>query len=227
MTAPAPVQNSGFLWREDAALKAHFDKQILLRDSARPDGFLLPTYYSLPSGDARRRQFPYATIDRLFAARDPEGREHRGKWYMQRDLDSGYRPDGYDPAATQPVMSELPVPMLINYQFTAWSRNRQHLTAVENAMFRLAPPRFGALEMVADPQHGVADDNTVRRLELVSGPTFSEEPEPGFDDPQKLVFRVLYTLAVSSELTQGEFRALAEVGEVVIDPASRTGFTSI
>jgi hypothetical protein len=225
VTTPSPVVNSGLIWRESAALKTHLANQIRLADRAHPDGQVVPVYFALPDNDARRRQFPYLLLDFITIRREPD-REHRGRWYAARDIDGGYRPDGYDPPHNSPVAPELPVPISVVFQISGWSRHRQHALAMVVALMRLLPFRFGSLAMVADPHS--PDDGTHRRLDLLSGPDLGGSAiEPGQDDPNKRVFPVRATVAVSAEMLPADFLTLGVVEEVIFDPPSRPGFEGV
>lgn len=226
MTTPATgaVVNEGLFWRETAALRKHLHNKILLPSSRYPDGQPVPAIYALPDDDVRRRQFPYVMVDFITTRREMD-REHRGRWYANTDVAMGYRPDGYDPATTQPVAAELPIPLSLVFQVSGWTRNRQHQIVMLARFTTLLPFRFGAVDMV-DDKHA-RDDNTTRRLDLLSGPDTSDEIEPGQADASKRIYRVIATVAVSSEILPSDFNKLSVVERVVIDPASRPGYSSI
>lgn len=217
--------NAGWILREDAALKARLSGiRVPVANEARQDDpdsgdddaepqtinsklRLVPVFFRLPENEVRRRTYPYITIDMLTVVRDTE-REHRG--YSDYGLtENAYTPMGMPTAGGR---AELPVPYQIQYQITQWSRwNRHDRIIMTKLLTTRLEPRFGYLEMVATDE--APDDLSVRRMDLLSGPTNGDMR----DEQGKRVFRKMYTVGVSSELFHSDIEKLAAVSHVVID----------
>lgn len=218
--------NDGWITREDAALKARLlgirvpvavdDRGADVdggQDADHTDGPLtpnskdraVPVYFRLPENEVRRQTYPYITIDFLGAVRDSE-REHRG-FTTYGTTANAFNPGGAVPAGGGRV--ELPIPYQLQYQVTQWSRYNRHDRIIMTSLLstRLAP-RFGYLEMVATVD--APDDFSVRRLDLLSGPT----PGDTRDAQGKRLFRKTYTVGVSSELFESDLAALAAVNRL-------------
>lgn len=217
--------NDGWITREDAALKARL-KGIRVavavddrgkdldggEDSDHDDGPLLPAskfravpvFFRLPENEVRRRTFPYITIDFLGMVRDVE-REHRG-FTTYGDTANAYTPPGTPVGGGR---TELPIPFQAQYQVTQWARyNRHDRQIMTQLLANRLEPRFGFLEMV--PTAGAPDDFSVRRMDLISGPT----PGDTRDAEGKRVFRKMYSVSISSELFQSDMAALAAVNRL-------------
>lgn len=215
--------NEGFVLREDAALKAKLSGlrvAVANDDLTQPAGEektrVVPVYFRLPEDETRRKTYPYITIDFITAVRDGE-REHRGVH------DYGMTANAYTPMGMPPAggRTELPVPMRLEYQITQWSRfNRHDRSIMTQLLFGPLEPRFGFLEMVDQPES--PDDLSVRRLDLLSGPTNGDTR----DAEGKRLFRKMYTVGVSSELFPADFDSLKRA-RVVLDPATREGYYSV
>lgn len=250
VTVPAPTNtppvswghvNGGFPWREDESLKAHLKDNIVVWDQTAPAGGRpVPVYFRMPETETRARTFPYVMIDNLGYERDPE-REMVGGYYLSQDV--GYHPDGtYVPSAgsTPTVRRQiramnfvneysaqmLPVPVMIRYQVQAWMRNRVQAMWITNAMLQLLPNRFGAINMVSVTRpFPVRDDNTVRRLDLLDGPVHGDAPDP--EQANKRVFSRTWTVGISSEILPSDLERASLVGQVVVDPPDRAGYSSV
>jgi hypothetical protein len=156
--------------------------------------------------------------------RDPE-REHRGMYYLPAD--DPYTPD----TATQNVdyvSTQLPIPVMIRYQVQAWARFRQQLMWIENQMATVLPIRFGAINMTSVSRpYPVADDHTMRRLELLSGPVPSDASDPD-GNANKKIFGLSWTIGITSEYFTAPLNGgVAVVDEVIVDPSGRTGYDSL
>lgn len=219
--------NQGWIVREDAALKA---KLSGIRVPVYNDGDGSPTdklqnvpvFFRLPEDEARRKVYPYITIDLLAPVRDVE-REHRGvvTFGAVDGPNEQYQPGGR-PAGASRV--EMPIPYSLQYQVTTYARFARHdrVINVELLAMRLEP-RFGYLEMSAGNAAGVPDDNTTRRMDLLSGPTNNDTR----DGEGKRLFRKSYTVAVASEMFHSDFVALTKARVVVLNPARVSGFHSV
>lgn len=199
--------NAGLILREDAALKAHL-QGITVSDassSSRP----VKVYYRLPELEAQRREYPYVTIDLLNVARDPS-REHRGYYRFQTGEE--YHPPTR--ANKDRSLTSWPIPLLMTYQITSFSRFAQHDRKIMAVMLtEKLPERFGAVAVV--PTNEITDDHSVRRLDVVNGPTSGDAPDPG--DPNKRIFRKMWTVQMSSEWFPEELVRSLDVLDVRID----------
>lgn len=219
--------NDGWITREDAALKKRLtgitvaaavaDRELdpgTDQDADPNDGALIPglagkkrtvpVYFRLPENEVRRKTYPYITIDFIGAVRDVE-REHRG-FATYGDTANAYTPPGM-PAGGGRV--ELPVPFQLQYQITQFARyNRHDRQIMTSLLTSRLEPRFGYLEMV--PTVDAPDDLSVRRMDLLSGPT----PGDTRDEEGKRVFRKMYSVGISSELFQSDMAALAAVNRL-------------
>lgn len=214
--------NEGLLLREDASLKAHL-QGVVVRDASSPAGGRpVPVYYRLPEMEARRRDYPYITIDLLSIARDPE-RETRGTYYF--GTEEKYKPPTR--LVGDKSFTSWPIPLLLTYQVTHFARFVQHDRQLIVAMIAdKLIERFGALLITGTTE--VADDLSIRRLDLVSGPTNADSPDPG--DPNKRIFRKAYTVQISSEEFPEELQRVVAVADdsifIDIGPLDPThGFT--
>lgn len=213
MTTPfvPRVRNEGFLLREDAALKAYLQGLRVWDNNAPDGGRPVPVYYRLPEDAARRRNYPYITIDLLTAVRD-SSREHRGTYTFGEH--EGYTPPGREPGYKS--VTDYPIPMLLTYQVTYFARLIQHDRQILAAMLtRMLPERFGALEMTSGD--GFDDDMSVRRMDVINGPISGDQADPA--DPHKRIFRKSWTLQVSSEIFLSDIRngALVAPDKIFLD----------
>jgi len=227
--------NAGWITREDAALKAKLKGiRVPVANEERqpdPDGDddgpavtvngktrSVPVYFRLPEDEARRKQYPYITIDFLGPVPDHE-REHRGVvTFGSPDEENAYSPPGMPEGGGR---TEFPIPYTLMYQVTQWARFNRHDRIIMNELLTVRlEPRFGYLEMVGTD---APDDLSIRRMDLISGPTNGDTR----DAEGKRLFRKMYTVGVQSELFHSEFLRLAAVSQVVIDPAIEEGYYSV
>lgn len=223
----AEEMNDGWITREDAALKTrlqgirvavavadreldpdgghdadHNDGRLMTGPEAKTR--LVPVYFRLPENEVRRKTFPYITIDFIGAVRDVE-REHRG-FVTYGNTANAYTPPSFPEGGGR---TELPVPFQLQYQITQWARyNRHDRQIMTSLLTSRLEPRFGYLEMV--PTLDAPDDFSVRRMDLLSGPT----PGDTRDAEGKRVFRKMYSVGISSELFQSDAVALAAVNRL-------------
>lgn len=175
-----------WLANEDAAIKAKL-LGLSVADTNTPEfGMPVDVRFGLPEQEIATMTFPLLVIERHDADRDPE-REARGTISLQ------YAPEGYElwpEDESSPFITTNPIPYTITYQVTAYARKQWHLTelAAKLSVFERLPARFGFLVI---PQ-----DKTVRRLDLIGGPEFSQ----GRDEQGKRLWQLTYLLSVSSEV---------------------------
>ncbi|MBD0734062.1 hypothetical protein [Streptomyces sp. CBMA29] len=177
-----------FLRNEDAALKQKLTGLVVHDATSGTGGRRVAARFRSPEYELADATYPLAIIEHTRVARDPE-REMRGH------IKVGYSPEGY-PAwvdyadrAASPYYSESPIPLNIDYEVNFYTRKSQHLIELTAALmgFDRLSERFGYLEI---PQ-----DSTVRRLDVLGGPDFSESQ----DELGKRLFAATYVLRISSE----------------------------
>lgn len=202
--------NRGLILREDASLKAHLQGMTVLDATSGDAGRPVKVYYRLPEQEAKRREYPYVTIDLLNIARDAS-REHRG-YYRFRTGEEYHPPTRVH---ADPSRTEWPVPLLFTYQVTSFARFIQHDRQILAQMLtEKLPERFGAVSVVASDEN--TDDHSIRRLDIISGPQSGDQTDSG--DPNKRIFRKIWTVQMSSEWFPSEIvQAAAPASNVNID----------
>lgn len=183
-----------FILNEDKALKNAL-AGITVADSgnpARPVG----VWFGQPDPEIRQQSYPYITID-LINVGVAQEREHRG--YVKLN----YLPEGVVPDTNEEYMTDIPIPVNLDYQITTYARQPRHDRQLmyELTMSHRLPFRFGGLI--------VTEDNTMRRLDVL-GFTKRDTTEQN-----KRLFRNVYTVRISSELFVHE---LAQVYPVTENP---------
>lgn len=196
-----------WLLNEDEALKKKLQGITVEDENSPTTGRPVVVRFRLPDSELADVTFPMIVIDHAGLDRDPE-REIRGQGLLP------YAPEGklpwaeYDDPSKSPYwFDEWPIPYNVDYNITVYSRKALHdrfLTAAL-AMPTRIPTRYGFLEI---PQ-----DHTVRRLDLLGGP----EPDHTKDQDGKRIFRQLYNVRVSSELTLRQVTEIQKVLSVQID----------
>lgn len=196
-----------FLENEDAALKQKLRGLVVHDATSGTGGRRMAVRFRSPEYELADATYPLALIGHTRVARDPE-REMRG--YIK----VGYAPEGYGAwvdyadRAASPYYSESPIPLNIDYQVDVYCRKQQHMIELTGALmaFDALAERFGYLVI---PQ-----DSTVRRLDLLGGPEFSESQ----DELGKRLFVASYVLRVSSEVFWDEIvTAGPDVSQVFVD----------
>lgn len=237
--------NGAFLFREDESLKQYIQGHhvVTFDQSSVAGGRVLPVYFRNGETELRTRQYPFILIDRLPSWSIDHSREQRGP-YRLKALDA-YAPDGTDiedgsttvvrqglrtplsqpPANADYTAQELPIPVNVQYQVSAWTRFKEQMLWIENQMgTQVFPPRFGAINMA--PSNYARDDNSVRCLDLL-GVSHNDMPDP--ENAGKRLFGRVWTVQMSSELLPSDLeRAVGpRVARVLVDPSDRSGYDSV
>ncbi len=167
-----------FIINEDKALKRQVSG-ITVSDSGNPER-PVGVWFGQPDVQIRHQSYPYITID-LIGVSIAQEREHRG------DVTLRYTPEGYDPNVEH--RTYFPIPVNLDYQVATWSRQPRHDRQIMAELFKTdrLPLRFGGVV--------VEEDNTVRRLDLLS---FTKRDAT--DPDGKRLFNNIYTVRISSEL---------------------------
>lgn len=196
-----------FLENEDAALKQKLQGLSVRDATSGSGGRKLTVRFRSPEYELADATYPLALIQHTAISRDSE-REMRGPVKL------GYAPEGHavwadyeDPTAS-PYYTDSPIPLNLDYQVDVYTRKQQHLIQLTGALmsFDLFSERFGYL--------AVSQDSTVRRLDVLGGPEFSESS----DELGKRLFTAAYALRISSEAIWDDIvTAGAEVQRVFVD----------
>ncbi|MFJ4686469.1 Ig domain-containing protein [Streptomyces sp. NPDC088789] len=194
-----------FLLNEDKALKHKF-QGLVVHDSTSGMGRKVTVRYKSPEYELADATYPLALISHTRISRDPE-RESRGVVNLH------YAPEGYEPWAdmtdpTQsPYMAQMPIPLNIDYQVDVYARKELHIIELTGSMmqFDFLPPRFGYLP--------IGEDGTVRRLDLLGGPDYTEAK----DEQGKRLFCATWAVRVSSEIFADEIWDLNPAQRILID----------
>jgi hypothetical protein len=198
-----------WLLLEDQALKTKLTGLTVsdVNDPARP----VAVKYRDPEIELSDMTFPTIVIEHAGISK-AEDREHRGVGYLN------YAPEGVEPwwdvdhpewqfdPAKQEYLTEIPIPINLDYQVTVYARKQLHAMAITGALAapdRL-PFRFGYLE--------VPQDGTIRTLDVIGGP----EIETSKDTNNKRIIRTLYSLRVTSEIL-ADLETFVRVQTVEID----------
>jgi hypothetical protein len=197
-----------FLLSEDDALRKHL-QGIVVHDQ-KADGESVPrqvgVWFGQPDQELRDQRYPYITIDMIDVNREPD-REMRG---MVRSDDPNAQylaPTEEENPDENNWEIELPIPVGIDYQITAYSRHPRHDREIAaQMMFKKLPLRFGELHL---------DDNTTRRLEVL------DYSKRDITEQAKRLFIIAVTVRVVSEVKQGVYHLLNTVQEVNITELSQ------
>jgi hypothetical protein len=187
-----------FLLSEDKALREKL-QGIVVHDQ-KSDATSTPrqvgVFFGQPDQEIRAQVYPYITIDLIDINRDME-REMRGK------TNASYLvPDGMTINAGEFFETDLPIPVSLDYQVTAYSRNPVHdRTLMAQLLQSKLPFRFGYLEL---------DDNTIRRLDI------TDVSKRDMTEAGKRLFMNAVTVRVSSEIPQETYRKIIGVQQAVI-----------
>ena len=147
-----------FLYNENEAIKAKLGG-LTVTDGNDPLGRAVPVRFRAPEQELADEVFPAIVIDEANWSVDPE-RAHSG--YVPLP----YTPEGY--AAPDPgswLFTQMPLPLNVDWTVTLYCRKSLHRTALLGQLgtFPYLPGRLGFLQ--------VPQDGTLRRLEVIGGPT--------------------------------------------------------
>lgn len=194
-----------FLLNEDKALKQKL-QGLMVHDATSGIGRKVTARYKNPEYELADATYPLVLISHQRISRDEE-RESRGTVNLH------YAPEGYEPWAdmtdpTQsPYMAQMPIPLNIDYQLDVYARKELHIIELTGALmqFDLLPARFGYLP--------IGEDGTVRRLDLLGGPDYTESK----DEQGKRLFCASWAIRVSSEIFAYEIWELTPAQRILVD----------
>lgn len=202
-----------FLINEDRALKLKLQGLVVHDATAPPAGRKVTVRFRNPEYELADAVYPLVMIEHVRISRSEE-REMRGPVSVH------YAPEGYPgwPDMTDPQQSpyqaESPIPLDIDYQVDAYCRKELHLIELVDQMVRFhrIPHRFGYV--------AVPEDGTVRRLDVLGGPEFSESK----DELGKRLFAASWSIRVSSEIFLSEILTLTEAQKVLLEIVDKPDF---
>lgn len=194
------------LANEDRALKLKLAGLTVDDATAQPSGRQVTVRYRDPEYQVADMVFPLVLISHQGISKAEE-RESRGM------ISTRYAPEGYarwsdmTDLSQSPYWSEMPIPLDVDYQVDAYCRKMAHLIQLTGQLmqFDFLPHRFGYL--------AVPEDNTVRRLDLLAGPEFSETR----DESGKRLFMATWAIRVSAEIFLSEIYTVTPAERVVLD----------
>ncbi|MEV6309989.1 hypothetical protein AB0M10_15490 [Streptomyces sp. NPDC051840] len=198
-----------FLLNEDRALKRKFEG-LMVHDATSGAGRRVTVRYRNPEYELADATYPLVLLSHTQISRDTD-RESRGIVTVH------YAPEGYEPwgdmtdPTQSPYQAEMPIPLNLDYQLDVYARKELHLIELTGALmaFDLVPARLGYLP--------VSEDGTIRRLDVLGGPEYSESK----DELGKRLFAASWALRVSSEIFLSEIRTLTPAQRVLFDFVDR------
>ena len=199
-----------FILSEDAALKTRL-QGIVVHDQ-KSDATSTPrqvgVFFGQPDQEIRSQIYPYITIDLIDINRDFE-REMRGKTHADYLV-----PSNVTVGATESFETDLPIPVTLDYQITAYSRNPVHdRVLMAQLLHSKLPFRFGYLEITEKSVTSgdtTTNTNTLRRLDVL------DVSKRDMTESGKRLFMNAVTVRVSSEIPQDTYRKLLGVQRVTM-----------
>ena len=196
-----------FLLSEDDALRKHL-QGIVVHDQ-KADGSnterQVGVWFGQPDQELREQRYPYITIDMIDVNREPD-REMRGMVRSGAPNVQYLAPTDLQNPDEKAWEIELPIPVGIDYQITAYSRHPRHdREIVAQMMYSKLPLRFGQVDL---------DDGTVRRLEVL------DYAKRDMTEQGKRLFIISVTVRIISEVNQGIYHLLTSVQEVNLSDIS-------
>jgi hypothetical protein len=199
-----------FLLAEDKALREKlqgitvYDQKSNEMETPRQVG----VFFGQPDQELRAQIYPYITIDLIDINRDME-REMRGKTHASYLI-----PDSITIGAGESFETDLPIPVTLDYQITAYSRNPVHdRTLMSQLLHSKLPFRFGYLDIVeksATSGDTTTNTNTLRRLDVL------DVSKRDMTESGKRLFMNAVTVRVSSEIPQDTYKKIIGVQQAVI-----------
>jgi len=199
-----------FLLSEDEALRERLQGIVVhdQKSDATATARQVGVFFGQPDQEIRAQVYPYITIDMIDINRDME-REMRGKTHAAYLV-----PDIMTLNAGETYETDLPIPVTIDYQITAYSRNPRHDRSLMAQLLQSKLPfRFGYLEIVEKSVtvgQTTTNTNTMRRLDVL------DVSKRDMTESGKRLFMNAVTVRVSSEIPQETYRKLIGVQQVDI-----------
>jgi hypothetical protein len=193
----------GFILDEDSALKAKLLNGT--GPTSQPgfyvynyaDGVQVPVavYYRSPDSEIRTRTFPHFAIDLIDVVPDNERMHRANSPIVPYATETATPLTGfYD------VADDFPFPWMLHYQISGISRDPTHDRQLDQLLFRMFPYQYGSLDMSNY-------DGTVRRADLLA----HERRDLPADETNKRLYRVLFTVGISSEFYLNQIQQIQQV----------------
>jgi hypothetical protein len=204
-----------FLLSEDKALREVL-QGITVTDQ-KADGASTPrsvgVWFGQPDQELRNQSYPYITIDMIDVNHD-NSREMRGKTNAPYLV-----PEGMTIGEGEGFETDLPIPVIIDYQITTYARHPRHdRELLAQLLYGKLPFRFGNLSVTEKSvTSGDTTTNTitVRRMDVI------DVAKRDAVEQAKRLFINSVTVRISSEIPQLTYRKLYQV--LHIDITSPTG----
>jgi hypothetical protein len=212
------MSNPGFLLAEDAAIKKRFTglKVSDDRNATRP----VKVYFRYPDNETER-EYPFITIELIDVVYAQNRQHSMSTIYGSTNSEYPYTgsnaltywpstQSNFNGASTAGplVWTEDFLPVDLMYQVSTFCRSALHdrqLTSL--IMSRVARFRFGSIR--------IPEDGTARRFDLLDWITADLlDPEAGY---RKRIFRKVYTIQMSAELTVSDYASARRVSKVIAD----------
>jgi hypothetical protein len=176
-----------FMLSEDNALRTRLQGMTVSDQKSQNEGVprQVGVWFGFPDQEVRAQNYPYVTIEMVDIQRDTS-REMRGT------TDAAYLiPNGVAIPEGQQFITDLPIPVSIDYQITTYARHPLHdRQIVAQLLHQKLPFRFGYLEL---------DDNTVRRLDVM------DVSKRDIVEQAKRLYQNVVTVRVSSEISNAAY----------------------
>jgi hypothetical protein len=200
-----------FLLSEDEALR-NLLKDMVVTDqksvTASGPQRKVGVWFGQPDQEIRNQSYPYVTIDMIDISEDFQ-RAMRGRAKPIYFEDPSVIGDSttYDPDNHSWDIS-YPIPVNIDYQITAYSRQPRHDREIlAQLLYTKIPLRFAVLE---------TDDNTVRRLDVL------DVSKRDVTEQGKRLFVNAITVRVSSEISPESYTKAYKVLQVIATGPTNT-----
>ena len=199
-----------FLLSEDKALRERLQGITVSDQKSENESTtrVVGVWFGQPDQELRNQAYPYITIDMIDISKDTQ-REMRGK------TDASYLiPSSMTIGANEGFLTDLPIPVNIDYQITTYSRHPRHdRELISQLLYSRLPLRFGYLEVTEKSVavgNEVTNINTFRRLEVM------DVSKRDVTESGKRLFMNAVTVRVSSEMPQDTYRKTFDVLQVNI-----------
>lgn len=221
---------TGFLLAEDEAVKARFSNFTVTddRNNARP----VKVFFRYPEGETER-EYPFITIELIDVLHATERQHSDQVYYIDTTEDTrfdnhpgfvDYWPSEEDVisasttanASAHFLKADSFIPVDLLYQVSVYTRSALHDRQLTSRILsKVVPIRFNSIAIPAD--------GTTRRFDMLDWTNADLlDMESGY---RKRIFRKVFTLKMSAEITHQELAALSgtqSVSEVSSTIASQT-----
>lgn len=212
------MTNPGFLLAEDAAVKNRFSN-ISVSDDRDPVR-IAKVFFRYPEGE-REKEYPFITIEHVGLSHNRSLQQSEQFYYYSNSVAGAslspeyidYYPSELDSSGMATELgtdkylrTESFVPVTLIYQIATYARSALHDRQLTSKILRrVAPFRRGFIE--------VPEDGTIRRFDLISWSNSDLlDGEAGY---RKRIFRKVYTIHMSAEITSSDLTAVKQVTSVV------------